>query len=124
MISIEDLLTLGHEMLEPTPISPRLTQEAVTLQFPELADVVPGCGCRASCPWGLGIEIRGSRSPHWTRPGFPAGTVGHFGVSGSLLWADHTHGVICAFLETEKSGAWHKEHWSTVNEELLALIPR
>lgn len=122
--SVEDLLILGREMLEPTLISPELAQEAMTPQFPELVGVVPGYGRHAPCPWGLGIEIRGNKSPHWTGPSFPAGTVGHFGVSGSFLWVDRTHGATCAFLGTEKFGAWHKEHWSTMNEELLALILR
>ena len=34
--------------------------------FPELAGVMPGVGRYDPCPWGLGIEVRGDKAPHWT----------------------------------------------------------
>lgn len=122
--SVEDLVLLGREMLEPTLISHGLAERAMSPQFPGLAGVVPGYGRHDPCPWGLGIEIRGEKTPHWTGPGFPGATVGHFGISGSFLWVDREHGATCAFLGAEKFGPWHKEHWSAMNEELLGLLIR
>ena len=120
--SVEDLLALGRQMLSPTLIGRALSEEATTVQFPELAGVVPGYGRHVPCPWGLGVEIKGAKSPHWTAPSAPASTFGHFGVSGSFLWVDRESGVFGAFLGAEDFGPWHKEHWSPLNEELLALV--
>lgn len=121
---VDDLLALGQEMLHPTLISPDLAAQAMSPQFPELAGVVPGYGRHTPCPWGLGIEIRGGKSPHWTGPSFPQTTVGHFGVSGAFLWVDREHHATCAFLGEEKFGPWHKEHWSILNEQLYQHITR
>ena len=57
-------------------------------QFPDLAGIVPGVGRFDPCPWGLGFEIRGRKSPHWTgRTNSPA-TFGHFGGAGTMMWVD------------------------------------
>lgn len=122
--SVEDLLALGAEMLHPRLISEELSAQAAIVQFPDLAGVVPGYGRHTPCPWGLGLEIRGAKSPHWTAPSAPPTTFGHFGVSGSFLWVDREHDACAAFLGDRDFGPWHKEHWSVLNEELLALAAR
>lgn len=124
MASIEDLLILGHKMLEPTLTSPELAREAMTPRFPRLVGAVPGYGRHTPYPWGLGIEVRGDESSHWTGSSFPADTAGRFGVSDSFLWVGHTHGATCASLGAEKFDAWHKEHWGTMNEELPTPVLR
>ncbi|MDX6551701.1 MAG: hypothetical protein QOH74_189, partial [Gaiellales bacterium] len=41
------------------------------------------------CPdWGLGVNIRGTGSPHWCGTAVSPRTVSHFGASGTLVWAD------------------------------------
>ena len=35
-------------------------------QFADLAGIVPDVGRFDPCPWGLGVEIRGNKAPHWT----------------------------------------------------------
>lgn len=120
--SIDDLLILGQELLHPTLISDALSTEAVTPQFPNLAGVVPGYGRHNPCPWGLGLEIRGTKNPHWTAPDAPATTFGHFGVSGSFLWVDREHDATAAFLGSQEFGPWHKEQWSQLNAQLQGLV--
>ena len=39
---------------------------ASTVAFAGLRGVLPGFGLQEPCDWGLGLEIRGSKSPHWT----------------------------------------------------------
>ena len=51
-------------------------------------------GLRPQSPndWGLGFEIRGTKSPHWTAPTNSPSTVGHFGQNGTFLWVDPAPG--------------------------------
>lgn len=119
MASAEDLLVLGCEMLHPRLISSELADEVRTAQFPKLAGVVPGYGRHTPCPWGLGPEIRGEKTPHWTAPNAPSSTFGHFGVTGSFLWVDPVHELIGVFLGEREFGQWHKDNWSALNGELL-----
>ena len=44
----------------------------------------------ASSPndWGLGVELRDAKSPHWTGTRNSSRTFGHFGGSGTFLWVD------------------------------------
>ena len=59
--------------------------------FPGLDGFVPGYGRHRPCDWGLGFEIRGHKSPHWTAPSASPETFGHFGQSGTFLWIDRWH---------------------------------
>ncbi len=38
------------------------------------------------CPWGLGPDLRGMKSPHWVPAGAGADSFGHSGASGCLAW--------------------------------------
>jgi len=96
--SVADLLAFGREMLSPTLVSSELWREAITPQFPGISGVLPGYGRQADNAWGLGVEIRDSKTPHWTDASFPPSAYGHFGQSGSFLWVDPTVGRAGAFL--------------------------
>ena len=83
-----DLVRLLGELQRPQLLSSAGAVEAVTIQFAGLAGIVPGVGRFDPCPWGLGIEIRGEKSPHWTGTTNSTATFGHFGAAGSMLWVD------------------------------------
>lgn len=83
-----DLVRLLGELQRPQLLSSVGAVEAVTIQFAGLAGIVPGVGRFDPCPWGLGIEIRGEKSPHWTGTTNSTATFGHFGAAGSMLWVD------------------------------------
>jgi CubicO group peptidase (beta-lactamase class C family) len=83
-----DLVQLLGELQRPQLLSAGGAAEAVTIQFAGLAGIVPGVGRFDPCPWGLGIEIRGEKSPHWTGTTNSTATFGHFGAAGSMLWVD------------------------------------
>lgn len=116
---VEDLLVLADELLHPRLVSPALDHEATSPVFPDLVGVVPGYGRQTPCPWGLGVEIRGHKHPHWTAPGASPETFGHFGVSGSFIWVDRARDAAAVFLGTEPFGPWHQEHWAALNQEIL-----
>jgi CubicO group peptidase (beta-lactamase class C family) len=81
--------------------------------------VLPGFGSADPNLWGLGFEIRGTKSPHWTGIRHDPSTYGHFGGSGSFFWVDPTRRLIGASLSTEVFGEWAVEAWPTVNTVLI-----
>lgn len=117
--SVRDLLVIGREMLRPTLVDADLWAEATRVQFPGLAGILPGYGRQSPNDWGLGVEIRGRKHPHWTGADASPATIGHFGQSGSFLWADPEAGLTAAFLGDEPFGPVHQEHWPALNDALL-----
>ena len=125
--SLNDLLVLGQEFMHPTLISPDLAQRARTPHLPELAGVLPGYGRHNPNPWGLGAEIKGRKSPHWTGARNSPRTFGHFGQSGSFLWVDPEQaqgGVSAAFLCSAPFGPAHVELWPPMNDLLIEVGAR
>lgn len=116
---VDDLVLLARELLRPTLISPATLTTAVTPQFPDLAGVLPGFGSFAPNPWGLAIEVRGEKWPHWTAPGASPETFGHFGGTGTYLWVDpHVDLATVAFSGIDY-GPWANDVWPRTNQAIL-----
>jgi len=86
--TLDDTAAFVAELMRPRLVSPETAREATTVQFAELGGVIPGLGSYSPNPWGLGIEIRGDKSPHWTGTRNSPSTFGHFGGSGTMAWVD------------------------------------
>lgn len=50
------------------------------------------------CPWGLGVDLRGAKNPHWVTDLAGPASFGHSGASGTLAWNDPQAGVAWAIL--------------------------
>lgn len=117
---LDDVIRLARELLRPTLVSAATLRDATAVAFPRLGGVLPGFGRHDPLDWGLGFEVRGNKSPHWTgRHNSPA-TFGHFGRSGSLLWVDPEAGLACAVLSGRDFGPWAKEAWPALSDAVLA----
>ena len=90
---LTDLALFAAELLQPTLLEPRWHTELTRAQFPELVGIMPGFGKQDPNPFGLGIEVRGTKSPHWTGARNSEGTVGHFGMRGTAFWVDPAAGL-------------------------------
>ncbi|MDN5822455.1 MAG: beta-lactamase family protein [Brachybacterium sp.] len=86
--ALTDLALFAAELLRPTLLEQRWSAEMTRVQFPELVGIMPGFGKQAPNPFGLGIEVRGAKSPHWTGADNSPATVGHFGMRGTAFWVD------------------------------------
>ena len=86
--ALVDLALLAAELQRPTLLDQEVHAQLVGVQFPELAGIMPGFGRQDPNPFGLGIEVRGTKSPHWTGRGFSEATFGHFGMRGTAFWVD------------------------------------
>lgn len=116
--SVADLEKFAAEVLSPSLISPSTLAEATSVQFPDLAGIVPGYGRYNPFPWGLGFEIKGRKNPHWTGESMPAETAGHFGQAGTFLWFDLSARVAGLVLTDRAFGDWAKPLWAPFNDAL------
>jgi CubicO group peptidase (beta-lactamase class C family) len=117
--TVDDLVRFAIELLEPTLVAPRTLDEATSEQFPGLAGVVPGLGSYDPNPWGLGFELKGTKSPHWTAPEGSPRTFGHFGGSGTFLWVDPDVRLACVVLTDREFGDWAPPLWSSLSSAVL-----
>jgi CubicO group peptidase (beta-lactamase class C family) len=117
-----DLVHLLAELQRPALLSAGGAREAVTNQFPDLSGIVPGVGRFDPCPWGLGIEIRGAKSPHWTGTTNSPSTFGHFGASGTMLWVDPEAGCGLVALTDRHFDDWPDalEQWRALSDAVVA----
>lgn len=115
-----DLLALAGELMRPRLLEPGTVALTTSVAFPGLAGVLPGFGPQAANDWGLGVEVRDHKHPHWTgRLNSPA-TFGHFGRSGSMLWIDPRAGRALAALGAQPFGRWAAESWPVLSDAVLA----
>ncbi len=122
--TIEDMTRFVVELLNPTLISQQTLKRATTAFLPDISGVLPGYGRQDPNPWGLGFEIRGDKSPHWTGLHHPPETFGHFGRSGTFIWVDPTAKAGCVVLTNEPFGPWAAQAWPPFSDAVLAELDR
>jgi CubicO group peptidase (beta-lactamase class C family) len=115
-----DLAAFARELLAPTTLSAGLVTEAAAVAFQGLRGVLPGFGLQDPCDWGLGFEVRGRKSPHWTGSANSPATFGHFGRSGTFLWVDPVAGLGLACVTDRPFGVWAGEAWPAISDAVLA----
>jgi CubicO group peptidase (beta-lactamase class C family) len=118
--SLDDLLRFARELQRPTLIAAETLDEAITVQFPGLAGVLPDFGRFDPNDWGLGFELRDDKSPHWTGAHNSPRTFGHFGGSGTFLWLDPDAGLGLGVLTNFDFGEWSKEAWPRLADAVLS----
>ena len=119
--SARDLSLFARELAVPRLVSPALAERACAPVLPSLDGVLPGYGRQSPNPFGLGVEVRGAKSPHWTGAGNSEQTFGHFGQSGSFIWVDPVAQRQAVFLGARPFGAVHRRTWSELGDQILAL---
>ncbi|MET0704250.1 MAG: serine hydrolase domain-containing protein [Mycobacterium sp.] len=117
--TVADLARFAGDLLAPTTVSAQLHGQAVTVQFPGLDGVLPGYGVQRPNDWGLGFEIRDTKSPHWTGSANSPATFGHFGQSGTLIWADPVAELALVVLTDRDFGDWAHPLWPAISDEVL-----
>ncbi|MDQ3468684.1 MAG: beta-lactamase family protein [Actinomycetota bacterium] len=123
--SAADLARFLAEVQQPTLLDAATAAEAVSPQFPDLAGIVPAVGRFDPCPWGLGFEIRGEKSPHWTGCMNSPSTYGHFGGAGTMFWVDPDAGCGLVALTNRSFDDWSVEAlrcWRTLSDGVLAEV--
>lgn len=119
----DDLARFGAELLRPTLLAPETLAEATRVQFSGLAGVLPGYGRQDPNDWGLGFELRGPKTPHWTAPAASPRTFGHFGASGTFLWVDPDRHLAAVCLTDREFGEWALPRWPSLSQAILDAAP-
>jgi CubicO group peptidase (beta-lactamase class C family) len=117
--SLDDVLALGRELLAPRLVAAETHAEMVSVQFPGLDGVLPDFGRYSPLDWGLGVELKGDKSPHWSGSRTSPATFGHFGGSGTFLWVDPERKLACAVLTGREFGDWAKDAWPRLSDAVL-----
>lgn len=119
---VDDVVAFLTEVVDPVLLSSATALDAVTVQYPQLGGIVPGVGRYERCPWGLGFEIRGDKSPHWTGTRNDAATYGHFGGAGTMTWTDPAAEISLVALTDRPFEEWSAEalrHWPELSDAVL-----
>jgi CubicO group peptidase (beta-lactamase class C family) len=118
--TVADLSAFAGDLLRPSTVSAELHREAISVQFPGLDGVLPGYGVQRPNDWGLGFEIRDSKSPHWTGARNSVRTFGHFGQAGGFIWADPDAELALVALTDRDFGDWALDLWPALCDAVLA----
>nr|WP_294168618.1 serine hydrolase domain-containing protein [uncultured Sphingomonas sp.] len=125
-------LLLAYTKLEGGIISGATALEARRDQTRGLsggfASTDPFLGFRSSnairwepCAWGLGLELKGTKRPHWSPPSAAPDSFGQIGASGCLAWYDPAHrvGWVALAPRTTDNG-WLLRHGSNLGKIALS----
>jgi CubicO group peptidase (beta-lactamase class C family) len=121
--TIGDTARFVDEMRAPRLLAPETVADVISPQYPELGGIVPDVGRFDPCPWGLGVELRGEKSPHWTGRANSPATFGHFGGSGTMMWVDPLAHVGVVALTDRPFDQWRDEAlrlWPEFSDAVLA----
>jgi CubicO group peptidase (beta-lactamase class C family) len=116
--SLADVLALGRELLRPTIVATETRDEMTSVQFPGLRGVLPDHGRFDPLDWGLGVQMN-THPPSWMGARASPRAFGHFGGSGTFLWADPEADVVCAALTEREFGEWAKVAWPRFADAVL-----
>jgi CubicO group peptidase (beta-lactamase class C family) len=109
--SVDDLVRLASAWTMSRLVDQTTLRRATTPHLAHLSGVLPGFGRHDPNPWGLGPEIRGEKSPHWTAPENSPATFGHFGQSGTMMWVDPEAAITAIALSDRDFGEWATVAW-------------
>lgn len=121
--TLGDMVRFVGEMRRPRLVAAATHAEMTSPQFPDLAGSVPDVGRFDPCPWGLGVEIRGDKSPHWTGRANSPATFGHFGGAGTMMWVDPVADVGVVALTDKMFDEWRADAlrlWPEFSDAVLA----
>jgi len=118
--TVDDLALLAGDLLRPSTVSDQMHADATTVQFPGLNGVLPGYGAQRPNDWGLGFELRDSKSPHWTGLENSTRTYGHFGQAGGFIWVDPEADLALVVLTDRDFGEWALAPWPALSDAVLA----
>lgn len=120
--TVADVAALAAEFMRPTLVSDATLRMARTPVFPELGGVLPGVGRFEPNPFGLAIEVKGDKSPHWSGSRTSPETFGHFGGAGTFLWVDPVIDIAAVALTDRPFDVWAMRSWPEWSDLVIEHI--
>lgn len=121
--SVDDVARVVQAVTAGALLAPETLAAMTAPAFPDLAGVLPGYGRQDPNPWGLGVEVRGAKHPHWTAATNAPTTWGHFGRAGTFVWFDPTmgaNGVGLVVLTNRDFDQWAIDAWPALADAVVA----
>ena len=118
---IGDLVRLVGGLTTDAVVGNQIRDNLMTVQFEELAGVLPGFGRMDPCPWGAGAEIKGKKRPHWSGESFGPSSFGHFGRAGGFVLVDPERRLGIVALGEVEFGAWAAALWPQLTDAVALL---
>lgn len=121
--TLDDMVRFVAEMRSPQLLATETWSDVTSPQFPTLAGIVPDVGRFDPCPWGLGVEIKGGKTPHWMGRANSPSTFGHFGGAGTMMWVDPLVATGLVALTDRPFDDWRDEalrRWPELSDAVLA----
>jgi beta-lactamase class C len=117
-------LAIVRAFRDPRFLSPQLGAAASSDQTGGLAGGFVEPLRWSPCPWGLGPDVLGAKSPHWAPPEAGADSFGHSGASGCLAWCAPGAGVAWAILGARTAdNGWLLRRAPAIGAAILAAAP-
>ena len=123
--TLDDMVQFVSEMRSPRLLAAETWADLASPQFPDLSGIVPDVGRFDPCPWGLGVEIKGAKSPHWMGRANSPETFGHFGGAGTMMWVDPLVRTGVVALTDRPFDEWRDEalrRWPELSDAVLADV--
>jgi CubicO group peptidase (beta-lactamase class C family) len=123
--SVDGFVAFAGELLRPALLDLATATDMRTVQYPALDGVVPAVGSFRPCPWGLGVEIKGAKHPHWTGDACSPATFGHFGGAGTFCWVDPAVDLALVAFTDRSFIEWRDEAmrlWPALGDAVLGTI--
>lgn len=117
--SVADVSALAAELMRPTLVSADTLRTARSPVFAELAGVLPGIGRFDPNPFGLAIEVKDGKHPHWSGQRTSPETFGHFGGAGTFLWVDPRIDVAAVALTDRGFDLWAMQVWPEFSDVVV-----
>lgn len=103
-------------------LSDAMRREATRNQTDGLAGGYGGRFDYPRAPWGLGVDIRGEKNPHWTPSNASRDTFGHAGASGCVVWHDPEKNISWAIFGTRTAdNAWLVRGAPKIGQAILEI---
>lgn len=118
--TVADLAVFAGDLLRPALVSAQVHADAMSVQFPGLDGVLPGFGVQRPNDWGLGFEIKSTKSPHWTGSHNSPRSYGHFGQSGTFIWVDPEADLALVVLTDRDFDDWARTRWPALSDTVIA----
>lgn len=120
--TVDDLVLFLQALHHGRILAPETLRTMISTSRAEIPGVLPGYGRQNPNPWGLGVEVRGTKSPHWTSAHNDSSTWGHFGRSGTFIWVDPSRASSLICLTDTRFGNWAIKRWPALSTEWLESI--
>lgn len=120
--TVDDVARLAAEFMRPTLVSTETMTMARSPVFPELEGVLPGIGRFSPNPFGLAIEVKDGKWPHWAGERTSPETFGHFGGAGTFLWIDPVADVGAVALTDRGFDLWAMRVWPEFNDLVVGHL--